>query len=82
MVTMNVLVHYILMMSWFLFQANTDHVYNYQFGDDNYGWSPVYSFKVPPKSDPNAGIKIITFGIKKYDTCFMIYLNSLPPIYE
>ena len=52
------------MMSSFLFQANTDCVYNHQFGDDSYGWSPVYSFKVLPKSDPNTGIKIMASGIK------------------
>ena len=46
------------------FRLTPGHVYNYQFGDDSYGWSPVYSFKMPPKSDPNTGINIIAFGGK------------------
>ena len=48
-------------------------MYNCQFGDR---WSPVYSFKVPPKSDPNTWLKIITFWIKMW--FFTIYSNSLP----
>ena len=48
-------------------QATMDNLkpgyrYEYKFGDDDYGWSQVYSFKAPPMPSPNAAVKFIAFG--------------------
>lgn len=36
--------------------------YQYKFGDDESGWSPVYSFKAAPTPAPDATVKIIAYG--------------------
>lgn len=39
-----------------------EYKYEYKFGDDKYGWSPVYVFKAPPLPSPNATVKFIAYG--------------------
>ena len=36
--------------------------YQYKFGDDKNGWSPMYSFKAVPVPAPDAAVKFIAFG--------------------
>ena len=57
--------------------------YKYKFGDDEYGWSQMYSFKAPPMPSPNATVKFIAFGDmgsgQEDDSRQMVYIHGQQP---